>query len=334
MRRISRIRTQGLAGWRQRGVALITALLVVSLVTVVAVAMATRQHIDVRLTANLLHGEQAYAYALAAEAWARVILRRDERQSNYDSLNEDWATALPPIAVEGGQVSGGIEDLQGRFNINNLIGQDGKVSEADLAYFQQLLQILNLEPTLASALLDWLDADIDVRFPDGAEDENYLLGPVPYRTANRPMVSTSELRLVKGFDQNAVQLLEPYVTALPQRTHINVNTALPVVLLALNKDLAQSDVDALIAGRGDSGYPTVQAFLANEVLAGRKVAEQVDVKSNYFLVHTDVIVGQGQAHLVSVLLRDKGKTRVLYRIRTPVPLQQTPESSTETLTND
>lgn len=334
MSRLPRRQVHGLAGWRQRGVALITALLVVSLVTVIAVTMATRQHIDVRLTGNLLHGEQAYAYALGAESWARIILQRDERQSQYDSLNEDWATALPPLAVEGGQVSGRIEDLQGRFNINNLIGQDGKVSEPDLAYFQQLLQILNLEPALVNALLDWLDADINVRFPDGAEDENYLLGPVPYRTANRPMVSTSELRLVKGFDQNAVQLLEPYVTALPQYTHINVNTAPPAVLLALNKDLTPSDVDALIAGRGDKGYPTVQAFMANDVLAGRKVTAPVDVKSQYFLVHTDVIVGQAQVHLKSLVLRDKGKTRTLYRVRTPVPLQPSPESLKADSTND
>lgn len=328
MRRHDRRQAQCPAGSRQRGVALITALLVVSLVTVIAVAMATRQHIDVRLTGNLVHGEQAYAYALAAESWARVILRRDDNQSDHDSLDEDWATALPPIAVEGGQVSGKIEDLQGRFNINNLIKQDGKVSEADVAYFRRLLEILKLEPALTDALLDWIDVDIDVRFPDGAEDENYLSGSIPYRAANRPLVSTSELRLVAGFDQNTVQLLEPYVTALPARTLINVNTASPVVLLAMNKDFTQSDVDALITGRGKTGYATVQAFMGQDALAGRELAEPVDVRSHYFLVHTDVIIGEGQAHLESLLVRDKGKTRVLSRIRTPVRFQQAPQDGT------
>lgn len=327
MRHLYRKQAQCPAGSRQRGVALITALLVVSLVTVIAVAMATRQHIDVRLTGNLIHGEQAYAYALAAEAWARVILRRDDTQSDHDSLDEDWATALPPISVEGGQVSGKIEDLQGRFNLNNLaIMQDGKVNEADVAYFRRLLEILKLEPTLTDALLDWIDADINVRFPDGAEDENYLLGTLPYRTANRPLISTSELRLVAGFDQTAVQLLEPYVTALPQRTHINVNTASPVVLQAMHEDLTPSDIEALIAGRGETGYPTVEAFMGQDALAGRELAAPVDVKSNYFLVHTDVIVGQSQAHLVSLVARDKGKTRVLSRTRIPVQLQQVPQS--------
>jgi general secretion pathway protein K len=329
MRRPDRRQARYPAGSRQRGVALITALLVVSLVTVIAVAMATRQHIDVRLTGNLLHGEQAYAYALAAESWARVILRRDASKSDHDSLDEDWATALPPISVEGGQVSGKIEDLQGRFNINNLIMPDGKVSEADVAYFRRLLEILKLEPTLTDALLDWIDADINVRFPNGAEDENYLSGSIPYRTANRPLVSISELRLVAGFDQNAVRLLEPYVTALPSRTLINVNTASAIVLLALHKDFTQSDVDAIITGRGETGYATVQAFMGLDALAGRELDESVDVSSQYFLVHTDVIVGQGQAHLESLVARDKGKTRVLSRTRTPVRFQQVPQGDTK-----
>jgi general secretion pathway protein K len=335
MKRPERRQSQALAAARQRGVALITALLVVSLATVIAVAMATRQHIDVRLTGNLVHGEQAYAYALGAEAWARVILRRDSTKSDYDSLDEDWATALPPLPVVGGQVSGRIEDMQGRFNINNLAMKGGKDSEEDVAYFRRLLEILKLDPALTDALLDWIDADINVRFPDGAEDENYLLAPIPYRAANRPLVDPSELRLVKGFDANAVRLLEPYVTALPQRTQINVNTAPPVVLLALNKDLTPSDVDAMVAGRGEKGYPTVQAFMGQDALAGRDVGGLVDVKSNFFLVHSDVIVGQGQAHLQSLLMRDKANIpRVIYRTRVPVRFQEAPQGDETTSAND
>jgi len=124
-------------------------------------------------------------------------------------------------------------------------------------------------------------------------------------------------------------LLEPYVTALPARTLINVNTASPVVLLALHKDFTQSDVDALITGRGETGYQTVQAFMGQDALAGRELEDLVDVKSHYFLVHTDIIVGQGQAHLESLVARDKGKTRVLYRTRTPVRFQQVPQGDTK-----
>jgi len=306
----------------QCGVALVTALLIVSLVTVVAVAMATHQQIDIRRTGNLVHGEQAYDYALAAESWGRVILRRDAAESEYDHLEEDWATALPPIAVEGGLVSGEIVDLQGRFNVNNLVASDGKVSEADIEYFKRLLELLQLDPGLVDALIDWIDADIEVRFPDGAEDEYYLLQEPPYRTANRPLVSISELRLVKGFDMEAMQLLQPHVTALPEPTLINVNTATPTVLQALHEELTADDIELLIVDRGEDGYATKNDFLGHNALAGLEITAGIDVSSDYFSILTDVLVGQSQAHLESLLARDEKITRIIHRVRTPRRLPQ------------
>lgn len=323
----------------QRGVALITALLVVSVVTVAAVAMATRQHIDVRRTGNLIHGEQAYDYALAAESWARVILRRDAEDSDYDSLAEDWATALPPLAVEGGQVDGAVEDLQGRFNLNNLIDPDsqgeGAGEEESIAYYKRLLDLLGLEPALADALVDWLDADRNARYPNGAEDEFYLLLEQPYRTANRLLVSVSELRLVKGYDQPVMELLLPQVTALPAATSINVNTATPIVLQALNSELSESDVSMLIADRGENGYENINDFLSHNSLAGLEVDVDVDVTSDFFMVLTDVVIGNSRVQLESLLERDPESTatrivsRTRTRIRIPVPQAQDDEQGEE-----
>jgi general secretion pathway protein K len=303
-------------GGRQRGVALVTALLVVSLATVAAVAMATRLHVDVRRTGNLLHGEQAYAYALAAESWAEVILGRDANDSKIDTLAEDWATALPPIAVEGGFVSGRIEDLQGRFNVNNLVGADGKASKPDLEYFKRLLGLLDVEPGLATALLDWIDADIDTTFPDGAEDDIYLLETPPYRAANRPLVSTSELRLVKGYSAEIIALLEPYITALPEPTALNVNTASPLLLQALHAELGPTDAEQILEARGEEGFAEQGSFLALDALAGLQLDVDVDIKSDWFRVLTDVRIGRGQARLESRLHRSDKALTVAYRVRT------------------
>lgn len=300
----------------QRGVALVTALLVVSLATVAAVAMATRLHVDMRRTGNLLHGEQAYAYALAAESWANVILRRDADDSKIDTLAEDWATALPPISVEGGFVSGRIEDLQGRFNVNNLIGTDGKPSEPDLEYFKRLLGLLEAEPGLAAALLDWIDADINATFPDGVEDDVYLLETPPYRAANRPLVSISELRLVKGYSAEIIALLEPYITALPEPTALNVNTASPLVLQALHADLSEMDAGQIIEARGEEGFAELEAFLALDALAGLQLDVDVGIKSDWFSVLTDVRIGRGQAQLESRMQRSGNVLAVGYRVRT------------------
>lgn len=313
---------------RQRGVALVTALLVVSLATVAAVAMATRLQVDMRRTGNLLNGEQAYAYAVAAESWAYVILRRDRKESEYDALGEDWATALPPIAVEGGFVNGRIEDLQGRFNINNLVEDEGEPTDAEsavnaeeLAYFKRLLEVLELEPALAPALVDWIDADINTRFPDGAEDETYLLADPPYRAANRPLVSISELRLVKGFTPEVMAVLAPHVTALPvAETLININTATAAVLRALHKELDDRGVEQLIADRGEDGYADVDTFLEHSALAGLDLDIEVDITSDWFNVLTATSVGRGQVQLESLFWREDDQLRVVSRIRSRRPL--------------
>ena len=299
---------------KQRGVALITALLVVSLATVAAVAMATRQHVDERRTGNLLHGEQAYAYALAAESWALVIMDRDLEDTKNDTLDDDWATALPPITVEGGYVDGSISDLQGRFNINNLVAE--KVSAVDRDYFKRLLVVLNLDPALTNALLDWIDSDIDASYPDGAEDDTYLLNNPPYRTANRPLNSVSELGLVQGFSAEVLAELTPHITVLPASTSINVNTATAEVLRALDEKLTEADVAALIEGRGEDGYEGKAAFMAHDGMAGLTVVVAIEVSSSWFNLQTDVTVGRGHARLASLLLREDGATRVVSRVRT------------------
>ena len=271
---------------RQRGVALVTALLVVSLATVVAVAMATRFQVDLRRTGNLLNGEQAYAYALSAESWAYVVLREDLRESQHDSLDEGWSTALPPIPVEGGFVNGRVEDLQGRFNVNNVVKVGGTVNKVELEYYKRLLDLLGLEPELAPALLDWLDGDINATFPDGAEDDEYLRADIPYRAGNRPLVDVSELRLVKGYTPEAMLALEPHVTALPVPTPININTATPIVLQALHAELEESDIEQLIETRDETAFTDVKEFLAHDSLAGLEIAVATDIKTDWFSVLT------------------------------------------------
>lgn len=297
----------------QHGVALITALLVVALATVAAVAMASRQQLDVRRTANLLDGDQAYAYALGVESWARVVLARDEAQ--VDRLDEDWAKRLSPIAVPGGRVDGLVSDLQGRFNLNNLLGADGvQISEPDLRYFQRLLRLLEIDDQLAVAVLDWLDADFETRFPEGAEDDYYLIQTPPYRAANRVFLSISELRLVKGVTPEIWNRLAPYVTALPERTLLNVNTAQAPLLAALSDEFSLRDGEQLVAARAEGGYDALADFLGQELFAGREIETALlGIASSYFLLRGEVSVGTARSQLFSVLERKNQRVRTLAR---------------------
>lgn len=299
---------------RQAGVALIMAIMVVALATIAAAAMASRQQLDVRRTANLLDSDQAYAYALAVEGWARMILARDARDNQTDHLDEVWAQRLPPIGVAGGQIDGYVADLQGRFNLNNLVGADGQVSTADFAYFQRLLRALGIDDQLALAILDWLDADFDTRFPAGAEDDFYLSTPTPYRAANRPLQSVSELRLIRGVDAETWRRLAPFVTALPGRTAINVNTAAAPLLQAIAEGLTTQDGEQLVEKRPADGYASVDLLLQDEIFAGKELDDGgLTVVSQFFLVRSDVRVGTARAQVYSIVQRNADQLVTLAR---------------------
>src|SRR3989344_3689590 len=182
---------------RQRGLALITAMLVVAIAATTAAYLAFDQQLWLRQSENLSDRAQADVVRAGAMEWAVTILAKDAKDSKSDDLTEDWAKDLPPLAVEGGQVVGKIRDAQGKFNINNLM-REGKPSPPDIGAFRHLLESLDLNPDLTDAVLDWIDADSDTRAA-GAEDVDYLILQTPYRTANQPLQSVEELRLVRGF---------------------------------------------------------------------------------------------------------------------------------------
>lgn len=298
----------------QRGVALITVMLVVALATTAAVNMAGRQQLDIRRTENVLYQGQALMYLLGVESWARQFLSDDRRKNKIDHLGEDWAVRLPPLPIEGGQLMGFIDDLQGRFNLHNLVAKD-KLGQVSRQRFTRLLQRLELNPQLVNLIQDWQDSDVEPRFPEGAE-EDYYLGQTPaYRTPDRPMASASELRLLKDVTTKDYEKLLPYVIALPEPTPINVNTASAELLASLADDLPLKEIEALLEKRKDNPWESVEDFLAEPVFAGREIpVEGLSVASDYFLIDATVNLGQLEQHLRSIVVRqDDGRNSVYLR---------------------
>lgn len=289
---------------RERGIALITVILIVALAASMAAFMAWQQQIWVRQVENLRDQAQAQAVARTAIDWARAVLADDARKNNVDHLGENWATVLAPLPVESGQVTGNVADQQGLFNLNNLV-RDGKASPRDLAVFRRLLERLELPADLANAVVDWMDEDSDTTYPGGAEDIDYLATDPAYRAANRMMTEMGNLYRVKGVSREMVERLRPFVTALPEPTPVNVNTASAEVLAALFQDLSVTDTKALVEAR-KSGYFRDQADFRSHLPAtklGQIRDNEFSVNSRYFLATSWAKFGRAQSGYKALLAR-------------------------------
>ena len=172
------------ANERQRGVALITAMLIVALVTMLTGAAIWDFHLDQRRTEAVLFSDLGTNFALGAEAWAGRILIEDAEDGNVDHPDEIWATNLPPLPIDGGSVDGALIDLQGRFNLNNLVDGEGNTDTIVVQQLERLLTALELDRRWAGLIADWIDLDINPNFPDGAEDSSYMSQVPPYRPPN------------------------------------------------------------------------------------------------------------------------------------------------------
>ncbi|MDX1498217.1 MAG: type II secretion system minor pseudopilin GspK, partial [Salinisphaeraceae bacterium] len=162
---------------------------------------------------------------------------------------------------------------------------------------------------------DWVDTDIEPRFPEGAEDDYYLGLTPAYRTANRPFTSVSELLLVRGVTREIYQKIAPFLSSLPPDTPININTAPPEVLASLSPEVSLEEVGPLVTKREKTAYEDPQDFLAEEVFAGREInGSEVSTSTSHFLLQAQAIVGTTRITLYSLLFRDQqGRTKALIR---------------------
>ena len=291
---------------RIRGVALITALLVTALAGTVAANMAWDNALDWRRTMVMLYRDQAIQVAIGSEGWVQTILRDDLASSQNDHLGEVWATDIPALPIDSeavqGQIWGEIEDLQGRFNINNLVSGN-EVNEPAVRQFERLLAILDLDPTLADAVVDWLDNEQQERIPGGAEDPLYS-GLIPaYRTGDRPLLNVTELAAVVGMDRASFEILQPHIAALPGYQPINVNTAGIPVLQSLNDNLTEADAEAIMGMREGGGILDVTdalgAIVDPELLQGG-----ISDTTSFFQLKAVVQIDTVRVSLFTVMYRD------------------------------
>lgn len=287
---------------RQQGVAIVLAMAVVALAALAATAIVVSQSTWSRQLELSAGHAQAQRLIQAGQDWSRAVLSDDRRLGDVDHLGEPWALRLPAMPVDNGSLAGHLEDQQGKFNLNNLV-RDGQVDSVQLSHYRRLLSLLDLPPSLADALADWIDVDVALQPPDGAEDAYYQSLPSPYLAANTPLSDIAELALVRGYDDSVRERLRPFVTALPKATAINVNTASPEVIAACIDGLGLDGARGLVAQRERGYFRNLSDFQA-KLPGGATVAGQdISVGSDYFIATMEVSINDARAHGSALLAR-------------------------------
>ena len=321
---------------RQQGVAIITALLIVTIAATVSITISTRLQLDVRRTSNMIAQDQANFYLLAAEEWSQRILRDDKKDNNTDGLSEAWAIELPPLPVAGGSIQGKLTDLHSCININSLISENpaavnegssagnvaggSAINPTTQARITQLFRNLEVDSNLTQSITDWIDGDLETTNPGGAEDGYYLNLEKPYHTANTPLQSISELRLIKGFEDSEIynKVKDNLCSFVPVDADIsiNINTASAEVLKSLSSKMTDNLVKDIIDHRDSELFGDVKEFTSFAKLDTIiKDTALLSTSSDYFLLRTQAIIGQANKVMYSIIYRDDtGKTEVISRV--------------------
>lgn len=304
---------------RQRGAAVILALLTVALVAGLAAAAVGDLGVAMDQVTGRHDQAQARQLARGAVDWARNVLAEDARGSTVDHLGEAWAVQVPPTPVEEGELAGEIRELSGRVNLNNLVQTDGP-DLAEMDQFLRLLAIVGVGDSqaldLRAALLDWLDPDDAPRLPGGAEASWYAAQNPPRRAANGPLAAVAELAQVRGFTPELVARLTPFVAALPAGSRINVNTAPAEVLAATTPGLGLDTARALVAERGRAWFKDVADFEAR--LASRSPDANPDTArlattSRHFLVTGRARFGVAMVRMEVLLDRSQNWPTIVWQ---------------------
>jgi general secretion pathway protein K len=319
---------------RQRGIALLVAIMLVAMGTMIAASIAYENAMTARRATATFALEESVLVAQAAEALAAFGLRevyRSDRSHTY--IGQGWDKPVGPVeVVPDVMLTASLDDMQGRFNLNNLVQPDGTVDQAYFAAFQQLLGSLGIEPKWAGYVVDWIDPDIVPTNPEGAEDSVYLGQAPPYRTPNMYVTSASELLALPGFGRDRYRKLEPFITALPNGTTINLCTAPGPVLDAFipGRQEFGLDPEGLAKNRQAAGtcFPKLSDYqaaggggtTANSTTSPKPGGggAKFDEHSNYFKLTSYVTIGTTEFNLYSLLYQDgSGQVRPLLRTYTP-----------------
>lgn len=319
--------------FKQQGIALVTALLILTISTVVATQIFYKQQINLRRTFNQLQADQVFQLFLSVEQWAKILLIEDLEKNTNDTLLDIWAQEMPPIAAEGGHFQAKITDLQACFNLNNLV-LAGEIQNDQIAILKNLLKQKSkqksLNENLIWSLVDWMDAD-DEPQAQGAEWETYSQFSPPYRAANQALTEIAELYAVANWDTDAITALAADICVLPSppafsavgryfpaqtiASTLNINTMSRELILSLSEKMQNAKLKQIIRYQQEQGFKSVQEFFdkldeenpQEPKLSSTLNEEILSVNSFYFMLRYTGWIGNLEQQYQSLLYRNSNK---------------------------
>jgi general secretion pathway protein K len=294
---------------RERGIALLTAVLLVALATIAAAAIAYHNAMTARRATATFAFDASLQYARVAEAYAAYALSEDAKQSKKtDDYTDSWASPFGPVEIEPGvTLEARLEDLAGRFNLNNLVDASGADDLLAIEQLQRIFEMAGIETRWAPLVADWIDPDT-VPLPDGGEDSLYLSQSPAYRPPNAAITSVSELLALPGFGRERYLKVAPLLSALPRGTPLNLCTASGIVLDSLFQTDRQFSRDAewLAKQRTQGCFPKPADIERISAVDYQKVTSRIGQQSDYFELRSFVSIGTADFALYSLLHREAG----------------------------
>lgn len=304
---------------RQRGVAVIIALLLTTLAITIVASLFWQQQVQVRSIENQRLQLQKQWILRGALDWAGLILREDAKYSSVDTLDEPWAVPLAETRldqyVESGRadtdaadatLSGSISDAQARYNLTNLC-PNGTINPAEVAAFEQMLNNAHLNPALAQATADEMAA-AQKKPAVNAGNPDKQSGPLPMN-----LTQVDDLLAVPGFSPEILDKLKNFVIFLPRATPINVNTAPAEVLAARIDELSFDEATSLVASRKTASFRYIADF--TERLPGKSLSIsnlEASVTTNYFLVNGKVRMNRAELEIQALIERNGANTKLIW----------------------
>lgn len=306
----------------EEGAALLTVLLLVSVISVLAVSALDKLTIATRLSGNMSAIDQSRAYARSGELIAASrIAALTQAMPGRRTLAGGWMGRAMPFPIDGGTATVTLSDGANCFNLNSLVAASGEgnyaARPAGIVQFEALMTTLGIARPVARrialAAADWADSNT-VPLPGGAEDESYD----GYRTGNTLFADPSELRAVSGVQPEVFTALKGWICALPEAelTPINVNTLLerqyPLLMMLLPGQLAEGAARKLIVERPADGYSSMVDFWKLPALGGATPAAEVlaqpQLRTNWFSL--DISIDLGGVGFQQASLLDARSTQV------------------------